>query len=70
MKPATKRALVVLAICVVCTVVFTVLWVHQFIPLQQIVFFAQDLRTRHGDRTPKDDRLVLIGIDKPVVCRD
>jgi len=66
MKPATKRALVVLAICVVCTSVFTVLWMRHFVPLQEMEFFAQDWQTRIGRKTPMDDRLVLIGIDKPV----
>jgi len=66
MKPAAKRAWVVLAICIVCTAVFTVLWKHQFVPLQEMEFFVQDLQTRIGRKTPMDDRLVLIGIDKPV----
>ncbi|HWC60881.1 MAG TPA: adenylate/guanylate cyclase domain-containing protein [Verrucomicrobiae bacterium] len=66
MKPTTKRALVVLAICVVCTTAFTWLWAKHFVPLQELEFYAQDLQTRFGRTTPKDDRLVLIGIDKPV----
>ena len=33
-------------------------------------FFAQDWQTRLGRKTPVDDRLVLIGIDKPVYSSD
>jgi adenylate cyclase len=70
MKPATKRSLVVLAICVVCTTVFTVLWVRGFVPLQEMELFARDWQTRIGRKTPMDDRLVLIGIDKPIYSSD
>jgi adenylate cyclase len=66
MKPGTKRALVVLAICAVCTTALTLLWMHHFVPLQEMEFWAQDQQTRLGRFTPKDERLVLIGIDKPV----
>jgi adenylate cyclase len=66
MKPGTKRALVVLAICVVCTTLFTLLWANHFVPLQELEYYAQDLQTRVGRKTPKSDQLVLIGIDKPV----
>ena len=66
MKPASKRPLIALAICAVCTLVFVVLWARGFVPLQEMEFFAQDWQTRLGRKTPVDDRLVLIGIDKPV----
>ena len=66
MNPATKRAWVVLSICVVFTTIFTVLWEHGFIPLQELEYFAQDHFTRKSRKTPMDDRLVLIGIDKPM----
>lgn len=66
MKPAARRSLIVLAICAVCTTLLTVLWLHGFLPLQEMEFFARDWQTRMGRRTQRDDRLVLIGIDKPV----
>ena len=66
MKPGTKRALVVLAICVACTLLFGILWHLEFPPLRQLESYAQDLRVRRGRTTPVDDRLVLIGIDKLV----
>ena len=70
MKPATKRSVIVLAICAVCTLAFLVLWQRGFVPLQQMEFFAQDWQTRLGRKTPMDDRLVLIGIDKPIYSSD
>ncbi len=70
MKPKLQRPLIVLAICAVCTLGFVVLWAQGFVPLQQIEFFAQDWQTRLGRKTPVDDRLVLIGIDKPVYSSD
>jgi adenylate cyclase len=50
--------------------VLLVLWARGFVPLQQMEFFAQDWQTRLGRKTPVDDRLVLIGIDKPVYTSD
>src|SRR5450432_4054887 len=70
MKPASQRPLIVLAICAACTLVFLILWARGFVPLQQMEFFAQDWQTRLGRKTPVDDRLVLIGIDKPVYSSD
>jgi adenylate cyclase len=70
MQPANKRPVIVLAICAVCTLVFLVLWARGFVPLQQMEFFAQDWQTRLGRKTPVDNRLVLIGIDKPVYSSD
>jgi adenylate cyclase len=70
MQPANKRPVIVLAICAVCTLVFLVLWARGFVPLQQMEFFAQDWQTRLGRKTPVDDRLVLVGIDKPVYTSD
>jgi len=66
MKPTAKRPITVLAICAACTVVFLVLWWRGFVPLQELELFAQDWQTRLGRKTPVDERLVLIGIDKPV----
>jgi len=70
MKPATKRSVIVLAICAVCTLLLLVLWERGFVPLQQMEYFAQDWQTRLGRKTPVDDRLVFIGIDKPVYLSD
>ena len=66
MKPTAKRPIAVLAICAACTLVFLVLWWRGFVPLQELELFAQDWQTRLGRKTPVDERLVLIGIDKPV----
>lgn len=46
------------------------LWRRGFVPLQQMEFFAQDWQTRLGRKNPVDDRLVLIGVDKPVYLSD
>ncbi|MBP9900634.1 MAG: adenylate/guanylate cyclase domain-containing protein [Verrucomicrobia bacterium] len=70
MKPATKRSLIVLAICAAGTLAFLGLWARGFVPLQQMEFFAQDWQTRLGRKNPVDSRLVLIGIDKPVYLSD
>ena len=70
MKPANQRPLIVIAICAICTVTLLILWVRGFVPLQQMEFFAQDWQTRLGRKTPLDERLVLIGIDKPVYSSD
>src|SRR5579871_6260103 len=66
MKPSTKHALVVLAICTVCTLLFGILWKRGFPPLKALEYYTQDLQVRKGRKTPIDDRLVLIGIDKQV----
>src|SRR5450631_4431395 len=70
MKPASKRSIIVLIICGACTLTALGLWRVGFVPLQQMEFFAQDWQTRLGRKTPVDDRLVLIGIDKPVYSSD
>ena len=70
MKAPTKRSIIVLAICGVCTLVVLGLWKGGFVPLQQMEFFTQDWQTRLGRKTPVDDRLVLIGIDKPIYSSD
>src|ERR1700733_6092596 len=70
MKPAARRSVIALAICAACTLVFVVLWARGFVPLQEGEFSAQDWQTRLGRKTPVDDRLVLIGIDKPVYSAD
>jgi adenylate cyclase len=65
-KPPAKRPVIVLSICAACTLMFLRLWHQGFVPLQQMEFFALDWQTRLGRKTSVDDRLVLIGIDKPV----
>jgi adenylate cyclase len=70
MKAPAKRSIIVLAICGICTFAILGLWKSGFLPLQQMEFFAQDWQTRLGRNTPVDDRLVLIGIDKPVYSSD
>src|SRR5262249_52822682 len=70
MKPSTRRSLIVLAICTVCTTLFAVLWWHGFLPLRQWELSAQDWQTRLGRKTTINDQLVLIGIDKPVYLSD
>src|ERR1017187_5508654 len=66
MKPTAKRPIAVLAICAACTLGFLVLWRRGFVPLQELELFAQDWQTRLGRKTRADERLVLLGIDKPV----
>lgn len=70
MKPAARRSAIVLAICAACTLGLFVLWARGFVPLQQMEFFVQDWLTQLGRKTPVDDRLVLVGIDKPVYLSD
>ena len=69
-KTANRRPLVVLAICAIFTGGFMLLWARGFVPLQQVEFFAQDWQVRLGRKTPMDDRLALIGIDKPIYASD
>lgn len=64
MKPSTKRALVVLGICAVCTLLFAFLWKRQFPPLRALEFYAEDLQARYGRKTPLGDQIALIGVDK------
>jgi adenylate cyclase len=70
MKPASKRPLIVLAICAAVTLVFLFLWARGFDPLRQVEFSVQDWQVRQGRKTPVDDRLVLVGIDKPIYSAD
>ncbi len=65
-----RRSLTILIICALCTV--PVLWLSSrgFVPLQQLEFFAQDWQARLGRKTPQNDKLMLIGIDKPIYAAD
>jgi adenylate cyclase len=67
-KPTNRRTLVALTICTVCVLAFACLGSVPF--LQQVELFAQDWQARLGRQTPVDDRLVLIGIDKPLYAAD
>jgi serine/threonine protein kinase len=55
---ATAAMIIMLAVCATLA------------PWQSIKFFEQDWQTRIGAKTPVDNRLVLIGIDKPVYSSD
>src|SRR5580658_7018782 len=70
MRLPSKRPVIVLVMCAVCTLVALILWQRGFYPFEEMEFFAQDWQTRLGTKTPMDDRLVLIGIDKPVYSSD
>lgn len=70
MKKTNRRPVVVLAICAACTLAFVLLWARGFVPLQQLEFFARDWLVQLGRKTPQDERLALIGIDKPVYAAD
>ena len=70
MKPAARRTAIVLAICVASTLAVLIFWQRGLEPLTQLECFAQDWQTRHGRTTPMDDRLVLIGVDKPLYLSD
>ena len=50
MKPVSKRPLIVLAICAVCTLIFLVLWARGFDPLRQDARFKEILKTIGLDR--------------------
>ena len=71
MKSApSNRPIVMLAICAVITLILLVLCERHFTPLEALNNSAQDWQERLGRRTPADDRLVLIGVDKPVYDSD
>ncbi len=70
MKSSLTRPLIVLIICAVCTFPVLLLWSRGFVPLQQLEFFAEDWQARLGRKAVVDDRLVLVGIDKPVYAAD
>ncbi len=70
MKSTNRRPFIVLAICAGWTLLLLLLGLRGFVPLQQAEFFARDWQARLGRRTPPDDRLLLIGIDKPVYEAD
>ena len=70
MHSAPRRILIVLAIGAGWTLLCGGLWQRGLVPLQQAENFTQDWQARLGRKTSPDDRLVLIGIDKPVYAAD
>jgi adenylate cyclase len=70
MNPGAKRALVVLAICITCTLLVIALWAGSFSLFRQMEWAAEDLEMRHARTTQMDDRLVFIGMDKPIYESD
>jgi len=64
-----QRTPVILGICALVTVVFCFLhW--RFVPLSEAEGFVQDWFTQLGRKTPLDQQLVLIGIDRPSYAQD
>ena len=70
MKFTNHRSHIVVMICGVFTLLLVILGSRGFVPLQQAEWFAQDWQARLGRKTALDDRLVLVGIDKPVYGAD
>lgn len=66
----SNRSVVMLAICAVITLTLLVLRERHFAPLEALDNSAQDWQERLGRMTPADDRLVLIGVDKPIYDSD
>lgn len=70
MKAAPRRPLVALAICAGIALAFLAAYRARMRPLPELEAFVQDLQTRFGRKTPVDERLVLIGVDKPAYLAD
>lgn len=70
MQKPSKRHLIVLGICLGCTLGAMLLQglirSESYVPLDELELYTQDLRVRYGRKTPVDSRLVLIGVDRPV----
>jgi adenylate cyclase len=64
MSRHTRHFWVVLGICALCTGAAAWLFSQDFKPLVDAEFYTQDLRLRLGRKTPLDDRLALIGVDR------
>lgn len=62
-RPA-RHFWIVLGICALCTGAALALWQTGFTPLRAAENYLQDLNARLGRKTPLDDRLVLIGVDR------
>src|SRR5690242_16545803 len=70
MKKSASRFWIVTAICAGTALLFLALYWRGYEPLQKLEFYTQDLRTRYGEKTPVDSRLVLIGIDRASYASD
>jgi len=69
MRPLSKRAITLLGICALITLVF--LAAHFFFaPLTEARLSVEDWFLRLGRRLPADPRLVLVGIDRPSYAQD
>jgi adenylate cyclase len=64
MKRPAKHFWIICGICALCTGVAVWLFAVNSESLLTAEFFTQDYRARTGRRTPQDDRLVLIGVDR------
>src|SRR5215212_7922823 len=63
MRKPSRRFLIVIGLCVLFIAVALLL--EGFVPFEEAEFYTQDLRMRYGRKTPVDERLVFIGIDRP-----
>lgn len=69
MKKGVQRFWIVTAICGATALLFLLLvWGGprhlEYDPLQRLEFFTEDLRSDYGTKTPRDPRIVLVGIDR------
>lgn len=63
-RPA-RHFWIILGICALCTGAVLALWQVGFAPMVAAENYLQDLNARLGRKTPPDERLVLIGVDRP-----
>ncbi len=65
MKKSAARFWIVSAICAGTALLWVLMYCNHAQTPQELEFYSQDWRTRFGNKTPIDPRLVLIGIDRP-----
>jgi adenylate cyclase len=70
MRPLSKRAITLLGICGLVTLMVLVAHVRNFPALVDAENYAQDWFMRSGRRVPPDPRLILVGIDRPSYAQD
>jgi adenylate cyclase len=70
MRPLSKRAITLLGICGLITLILLGAHVLNFPALVDAENYAQDWFMRSGRRVPPDPRLVLVGIDRPSYAQD
>lgn len=64
-----RRALLA-AVCILCTgIVAAAYWLH-FEPLLRIEFSARDFLARHGRKSPLNDNLIFLAVDRATVTLD